>query len=171
MSNSIKIKATFQDLNSAIDAAKAAGNDIFGGFENNIADHRRSDKRCGVTEYFLTEKNHIIYVAVFGKRKCLNMVSLHSSIDNADLKVAQQHDDAFSIVPLLCVAKSNHEVIKAIENAELLLIDQDTAAKITSDAFDSACRMTAFKTRQTAVDNRDKDFKNYVEDLTLSLAK
>ena len=133
MSNSIKIKATFQDLNAAIDAAKSAGNDIFGGYENNIASQKRCDKQCGVTEYYLTEKNDIIYIAVFGKRKCLNKVQLHSCINNADLRVAQQFDDTFSIVPLLYVDKSNRELIKDVENAELLLVDPYTAAELTSE--------------------------------------
>ena len=134
MSNSIKIKATFQDLNAAIDAAKSAGNDIFGGYENNIASQKRYDKRCGVTEYYLTEKNDILYIAVFGKRKCLNKVELGSCLNSAALRVAQQFDDTFSIVPLLYVDKSDRELIKDVENAELLLVDQYTAAELTSDS-------------------------------------
>jgi hypothetical protein len=134
MSNSIKIKATFQDLNAAIDAAKAAGNDIFGGYENNIASQKRCDKQCGVTEYYLTEKNDILYIAVFGKRKCLNKVELGSCLNNSALRVAQQFDDTFSIVPLLYVDKSDRELIKDVVNAELLLVDQYTAAELTSDS-------------------------------------
>lgn len=133
MSNSIKIKATFQDLNAAIDAAKAAGNDIFGGYENNIASQKRCDKQCGVTEYYLTEKKDILYIAVFGKRKCLNKVKLGSCLNNAALRVAQQFDDTFSILPLLYVDKSDRELIKDVANAELLLVDQYLAAELTSE--------------------------------------
>ncbi len=49
------------------------------------------------------------------------------------LLICSKFDDTFSIVPLLYVDKSDRELIKDVENAELLLVDPYTAAELTSE--------------------------------------
>ena len=111
MNTQITVKETFDNLDSAIEAAKQAGNDIFAGYTNCIAQHRNSDKRCGVTEYHLTENNEILYVASIGKRKCLNKVQLHCSLDNAPLRLAKRNEDGFFIAEGITIAKSSKDTI------------------------------------------------------------
>tara|TARA_R110000796_G_C14200360_1_gene391801 strand:+ start:49 stop:459 length:411 start_codon:yes stop_codon:yes gene_type:complete len=133
MSNSIQIKKTFTDLDAALEAAKTAGNWIFEGYENNIASHKLSDKRCGVTEYYLTEKNDILYIAEFEGRRCLNKVKLGCSLNNAAIAVAHQLDEGFSVIPNFLISKSDRQTIKEACEAKLLLVDQSLAAELTSE--------------------------------------
>jgi hypothetical protein len=132
MNNSIKIKETLTDLDAALAAAKEAGNWIFKGYENNIASEKRSNKRLGVTEYFLTENADILYVVTFDGRKCLNKVQLGCGLNNAPLAVAHQFDESFAIVPDFLISKSSTNTIKELCAIGLLLVDQSLAAELSA---------------------------------------
>jgi hypothetical protein len=128
----IKITETFTDLDSALAAAKLAGNWIFEGYENNIASRRASDKRCGVIEYHLTDKADILYIAEFDTRKCLNKVQLTIGLNNSALAVAHRLNEGFKMVPKLLISKSDYVGIKRACSMGMLLVDQSVAYELSN---------------------------------------
>ena len=108
--NSINITATYTDLDSAIEAAKAAGIDIFAGFEHNIADEKRVSERAGIKEWFLTESGEILFVYEFDGQRIVNNVTLGSTISDGRLYVCNiDCDGKIEIDFDMAVPKSNKE--------------------------------------------------------------
>lgn len=135
--NSINITATYTDLDSAIEAAKAAGNDIFAGFENEIALEKSVAKRAGIKEWFLTESGEILSVIEFDGQRIVNNVTLHSTINDGRLYVCEiAGDGKIEIDFEKAVPKSNKEfrrfTCKICDTWHL--IDESLAIELTKPA-------------------------------------
>ena len=86
------ITQTVSTLEEAIAAAKELGNDIFDGYNNDIARQQRINASMGVKEYHLTEDGDIFYICFSAGQKILNKVSLGATLTSASLCLANYHE-------------------------------------------------------------------------------
>jgi hypothetical protein len=128
------ITATYANLDDAIAAAKANGNDIYEGYENCIASEKRVNQRLNVTEYYLTDDNEILFVAHFDGERVLNRVSVHSTISAGNLTVGTLDETILMFRTDGVVNKSDRKSRRKIcsENPALILIDESLAHKLAA---------------------------------------
>lgn len=129
----LNITKTFADLTSAIEAAKANGNDIYAGYTNCIADEISVTESMGVKEFHLTEANDIVYVVSFDGQKILNQVTLHSCVSNGSLAVGSFDDNGnFISTGKQIVNKSDKSNRKSLCSIGLILVSPSLIEKLAA---------------------------------------
>ena len=125
------ITNTFNTLDSALEGAKAAGNDIFSGYENEIRYLRGSVKTLGINKFLLTDTGLLLMIVEFQGQRSLSEVTLHTSVSADDLALAVIDDNQIIAYPDSLISKSNKKSRK--EASELFyLIDQGLAFKLAA---------------------------------------
>jgi hypothetical protein len=127
----LTIEERYTDIDSAIAAAKANGNDIFGGYENNIPQAKRVNESLGVNEYLLADDGQVYFIASFDGQRVLNKLSLGASISDGSLCPAVFTDRTLSVRTDPCVHKSNKAGRREVcKNENIILVDERLAAEI-----------------------------------------
>jgi hypothetical protein len=125
------INTTFNTLDSAIEGAKAAGNDIFKGYENEIRSLRSASKTLGIDKFLLTENGLLLMVVEYQGERSLSEVTVHTCISAQDLCLAVMDGSQIITYPDSLISKSDKKSRK--EASELFyLIDQDLAYKLAA---------------------------------------
>lgn len=125
------INTTFNNLDSAIEGAKAAGNDIFAGYQNEIRSLRSASETLGVNEFLLTENGLLLMVIEYQGERSLSEVTVHTCISSAALTLATVVDNEIKAFPESLISKSDKKSRR--EASELFyLIDQDLAYKLVA---------------------------------------
>lgn len=125
------ITNTFNTLDSALEGAKTAGNDIFSGYENEIRYLRSSVKTLGINQFLLTDTGLLLMIVEFQGQRSLSEVTLHTSVSADDLALAVIDDNQIIAYPDSLISKSNKKSRK--EASELFyLIDQGLASKLAA---------------------------------------
>jgi hypothetical protein len=125
------INTTFNTLDSAIAGAKAAGNDIFAGYENEIRSLRNASEALGVNKFLLTDNGLLLMVVEYQGERSLSEVTVHTCISSADLSLAVIDDNEIRAYPDSLISKSDKKSRK--EASEVFyLVDQDLAHKLAA---------------------------------------
>jgi len=124
------ITNTFNTLDSALEGAKAAGNDIFSGYENEIRYLRSSVKTLGINQFLLTDTGLLLMIVEFQGQRSLSEVTLHTSVSADDLTLAIIDDNQITLCPLL-VSKSDKKSRKEASKW-YYLIDQGLASQLAA---------------------------------------
>jgi hypothetical protein len=85
------INTTFNTLDSAIAGAKAAGNDIFSGYENEIRSLRSASETLGINKWLLTDNGLLLMVIQYQGERSLSEVTVHTCVSAQDLTLAILH--------------------------------------------------------------------------------
>jgi len=125
------INNTFNTLDSAIAGAKAAGNDIFAGYENEIRSLRSASETLGIDEFLLTENGLLLMVVEYQGERSLSEVTVHTCISAQDLCLAVIDDNQIITYPDSLISKSNKKSRKEASEC-FYLIDQDLACKLAA---------------------------------------
>lgn len=125
------INTTFNTLDSAIAGAKAAGNDIFSGYENEIRSLRNVSKTLGINKWLLTDNGLLLMVIEYQGERSLSEVTVHTCVSAQDLALAIIDDKKIRAYPDSLISKSDKKSRK--EASELFyLIDQSLAHKLAA---------------------------------------
>jgi len=125
------INATFNDYDSAIAAAKAAGNDIFAGYENEMRHHKSTNETLGINEWLLTDSADLLFVVEFQGQRLLHEESLISCVSSDNLTVASIEGNKIHAIPEIEVEKTDPNA-RRIASKDYYLIDYKLAAKLNS---------------------------------------
>ena len=125
------INTTFNTLDSAIEGAKAAGNDIFSGYENEIRYLRGSVKTLGINQFLLTDTGLLLMIVEFQGQRSLSEVTLHTSVSADDLTLAIIDDNQITPCPLTQISKSDTKSRKEASKW-YYLIDQGLASQLAA---------------------------------------
>jgi len=121
----------FDNIEDAIQAAAEAGNDIFGGYENNIPNTKRVNESLGVDEYLLTESGTVLFIAKFDEQQVLNKLSLHASISDGVLHGAVWEGDQLRVATDAgCVHKSDKKGRRALGRQGIIFVGPSLAAEL-----------------------------------------
>ena len=124
------INTTFNTLDSAIEGAKAAGNDIFSGYENEIRYLKGSVKTLGINKFLLTDTGLLLMIVEFQGERLLNEVTLSTCVSAHDLTLAIIDDNQITPCPAL-ISKSDTKSRKEASRW-YYLIDQGLASKLAA---------------------------------------
>ena len=125
------INTTFNTLDSAIAGAKAAGNDIFSGYENEIRSLRSVSETLGINKWLLTENGLLLMVIEYQGERSLSEVTVHTCVSSADLTLAIIDDNQITPCPLTLISKSDKNSRKAASKL-FYLIDQKLASQLAA---------------------------------------
>ena len=125
------INTTFNTLDSAIAGAKAAGNDIFSGYENEIRSLRSASETLGVNKFLLTDNALLLMIVEYQGERLLSEVTVYTCVSAQDLSLAVIDDKKIRAYPDSLISKSDKKSRK--EASELFyLIGQDLAHKLAA---------------------------------------
>ena len=125
------ITNTFNTLDSALEGAKAAGNDIFSGYENEIRSLRSVSETLGINKWLLTDNGLLLMVIEYQGERSLSEVTVHTCVSAQDLCLALIDDNKIRAYPESRISKSDKKSRK--EASELFyLIDQGLASQLAA---------------------------------------
>tara|TARA_R110000764_G_scaffold231706_1_gene323479 strand:- start:270 stop:653 length:384 start_codon:yes stop_codon:yes gene_type:complete len=124
------INTTFNTLDSALEGAKAAGNDIFSGYENEIPCLRRVSETLGINKWLLTDNGLLLMVIEYQGERSLSEVTVHTCVSAHDLTLAIIDDNQITPCPAL-ISKSDTKSRKEASRW-YYLIDQGLASKLAA---------------------------------------
>ena len=125
------INTTFNTLDSAIAGAKAAGNDIFSGYENEIRSLRSASETLGVNKFLLTDNALLLMIVEYQGERLLSEVTVYTCVSAQDLSLAVIDDNEIRAYPDSLISKSDKKSRK--EASELFyLIGQGLAHKLAA---------------------------------------
>jgi len=125
------INTTFNTLDSALEGAKAAGNDIFSGYENEIRSLRSVSETLGINKWLLTDNGLLLMVIEYQGERSLSEVTVHTCVSAQDLTLAIIDDNKITTYPEAQISKSDKKSRKEASQW-YYLIDQGLASQLVA---------------------------------------
>lgn len=125
------ITNTFNTLDSALEGAKKAGNDIFSGYENEIRHLRSAVEALRINKWVLTNTGSLLMIVECHGERLLSEVTVLTSVSAGDLTLAVIDDNEITTYPETLICKSD---TKNRQEASkwYYLIDQKLASQLAA---------------------------------------
>ena len=125
------ITNTFNTLDSALEGAKKAGNDIFSGYENEIRYLKNAAETLRINKWLLTNTGLLLMIVEFQGQRSLSEVTVQTSVSAGDLTLAVIDDNKITTYPEAQICKSDTK--NRIEASKwYYLIDQKLASQLAA---------------------------------------